>query len=49
MKPITIIKTTIAVLFFQQTFSQEAKKETAEPNYTIENCVNHFEILTKMG
>jgi len=54
MKTLTI-KTTIAVLFFQQfIFSQETKKETpTEINYTIENCVNHFEIdkatKTKVG
>ncbi|MET3028729.1 cupin domain-containing protein [Flavobacterium sp. UW10123] len=51
MKTLTILKTTIAVLFFQQTFSQETKKET--PQYTIENCVNHFDInkatKTKVG
>lgn len=53
MKKLTILKTTIAVLFFQQTFSQETKKETAMPQYTIENCVNHFDInkavKTKVG
>lgn len=53
MKTLTILKTTIAVLFFQQTFSQETKKETASPQYTIENCVNHFDInkatKTKVG
>ncbi|MHC0443245.1 cupin domain-containing protein [Flavobacterium sp. 3-210] len=56
MKPTTIIKTTLAVLFFQQTaFSQEVKKETTstEPKYTIENCVNHFDLnkatKTKVG
>lgn len=51
MKTLNILKTTIAVLFFQQTFSQETKKET--PQYTIENCVNHFDInkatKTKVG
>jgi mannose-6-phosphate isomerase-like protein (cupin superfamily) len=51
MKTLTILKTTITVLFFQQTFSQETKKET--PQYTIENCVNHFDInkatKTKVG
>ena len=51
MKRLTILKTTIAVLFFQQTFCQETKKET--PQYTIENCVNHFDInkatKTKVG
>ena len=51
MKTLTILKTTITVLFFQQTFSQETKKET--PQYTIENCVNHFNInkatKTKVG
>lgn len=53
MKTLTILKTTIAVLFFQQTFSQETKKETTAPQYTIENCVNHFDInkatKTKVG
>ncbi|MEN2488596.1 cupin domain-containing protein [Flavobacterium sp. B11] len=53
MKTLTILKTTIAVLFFQQTFSQETKKETASPQYNIENCVNHFDInkatKTKVG
>ncbi|WP_163410827.1 cupin domain-containing protein [Flavobacterium ajazii] len=56
MKTSTTIKTAIAVLFFQQTaFSQETKKETVstEPKYTIENCVNHFELdkatKTKVG
>lgn len=51
MKTLTILKTTIAVLFFQKTFCQETKKET--PQYTIENCVNHFDInkatKTKVG
>ncbi|MEG2100730.1 MAG: cupin domain-containing protein [Flavobacterium sp.] len=53
MKLTTIIKTTITILIFQQTFSQEIKKETAPPQYTIENCVNHFDInkatKTKVG
>jgi mannose-6-phosphate isomerase-like protein (cupin superfamily) len=56
MKTLTIIKTTIAVLFLQQTvFSQETKKEPTqeEIKYTIENCVNHFEpekaTKTKVG
>ena len=53
MKLTTIIKTTITILIFQQTFSQETKKETAPPQYTIENCVNHFDInkatKTKVG
>lgn len=53
MKTLTILKTTITVLFFQQTFSQETKKEIAAPQYTIENCVNHFDInkatKTKVG
>ncbi|WP_241687453.1 cupin domain-containing protein [Flavobacterium sp. YO64] len=53
MKLTTIIKTTIAILIFQQTFSQETKKEIAPPEYTIENCVNHFDInkatKTKVG
>ncbi|SFD20953.1 Cupin domain-containing protein [Flavobacterium phragmitis] len=54
MKTLTTIKTTVAVLFFQQiAFSQETKKETTPPQYTIENCVNHFEIdkakKTKVG
>ena len=51
MKTLTILKTTITVLVFQQTFSQETQKET--PQYTIENCVNHFELekatKTKVG
>lgn len=51
MKTLTILQTTIAVLFFQKTFCQETKKET--PQYTIENCVNHFDInkatKTKVG
>ncbi|TDO71077.1 cupin domain [Flavobacterium chryseum] len=43
------------MLFLQQlAFSQETKKETpAEIKYTIENCVNHFELekatKTKVG
>ncbi|TDO99269.1 cupin domain-containing protein [Flavobacterium sp. 245] len=54
MKTSITIKTTIVVLFFQHlAFSQEAKKETASPQYTIENCVNHFDITkatkTKVG
>lgn len=53
MKTLTILKTTIAVLFFQQIFSQEIKKESTVPQYTIENCVNHFDInkatKTKVG
>lgn len=56
MKPTNLIKTTLAVLFFQQiVFSQEVKKETTstDSKYTIENCVNHFEIdkatKTKVG
>lgn len=53
MKTLTILKTTIAVLFFQQTFSQETKKEAVSPQYTIENCVNHLDInkatKTKVG
>lgn len=56
MKTTTIIKTITTVLFFQQiTFSQEVKKETipADQKYTIENCVNHFELdkaaKTKVG
>lgn len=55
MDALTTVKTTIAVLFFQQiAFSQEVKKETpAEIKYTIENCVNHFDlekaIKTKAG
>jgi len=56
MKPINLIKTTLAVLFFQQiVFSQEVKKETTStnPKYTIDNCVNHFDIdkatKTKVG
>ena len=53
MKTLTILKTTIVFVFFQQTFSQETKKETTAVEYTIENCVNHFEIdkatKTKVG
>lgn len=53
MKALTILKTTFAVLFFQQTFAQETKKETPALQYTIENCVNHFDInkatKTKVG
>ncbi|KAF2329856.1 cupin domain-containing protein [Flavobacterium daemonense] len=54
MKPTILIKTTIVVLFFQHlAFSQEAKKETEAPKYTIENCVNHFDLnkatKTKVG
>ncbi|TDW48057.1 cupin domain [Flavobacterium sp. 270] len=45
MKPLTTLKTTIAIVFFQQiAFSQEVKKETAATKYTIENCVNHFDL-----
>ncbi|MBF4494464.1 cupin domain-containing protein [Flavobacterium sp. JLP] len=47
MKTTTLIKTAIAFLFFHQfAFSQEAKKDTAPAGqqYTIENCVNHFEL-----
>ena len=47
MKSTTIIKNTLAVLFFHQiSFSQEVKKQATseEPKYTIENCDNHFEI-----
>ncbi|WDF66712.1 cupin domain-containing protein [Flavobacterium sp. KACC 22763] len=51
MKTLTLLKTTITVLVFQQTFSQETQKET--PQYNIENCVNHFDInkatKTKVG
>ncbi|WP_294965968.1 cupin domain-containing protein [uncultured Flavobacterium sp.] len=51
---LTTIKTTLAILVFQQiTFAQEIKKESATPQYTIENCVNHFDInkatKTKVG
>jgi mannose-6-phosphate isomerase-like protein (cupin superfamily) len=53
MKTLTILKTTIALLFFQQIFSQQTKKEVIAPQYTIGNCVNHFEIdkatKTKVG
>jgi len=54
MNTLTTIKTTLAVLFFQQiVFAQETKKETAHQEYTIENCVNHFELdkatKTKVG
>ena len=51
---LTTIKTTLAILVFQQiTFAQEIKTESATPQYTIENCVNHFDInkatKTKVG
>ncbi|MBF4516673.1 cupin domain-containing protein [Flavobacterium sp. ANB] len=56
MKTTTLIRTVIAILFFQQfAFSQEVKKETnaTDKKYTIENCVNHFELekatKTKVG
>jgi mannose-6-phosphate isomerase-like protein (cupin superfamily) len=52
----TTIKVAIAALITQQSISaQEAKKEanSLDPKYTIENCVNHFEldkaVKTKVG
>lgn len=56
MKLSTTIKVAIVALMTQQSMmSQEVKKETSStsPNYTIENCVNHFEldkaVKTKVG
>ena len=56
MKLTASIKVAIAVLFIQQSIqSQEVKKETTstENKYTIENCVNHFDLAkatkTKVG
>ena len=56
MKPALTIIIAVLVLFFQQSVqAQEVKKETTptEPKYTIENCVNHFELdkatKTKVG
>ena len=52
MKPLTILKTTITLLCLQQAFAQETKKKR-EIKYTIENCVNHFDLdkatKTKVG
>jgi mannose-6-phosphate isomerase-like protein (cupin superfamily) len=56
MKLTSTIKVAIVMLFTQQTIqSQEVKKEPnpADKKYTIENCVNHFELekatKTKVG
>ena len=56
MKPASTIIIAVLALFFQQSVqAQEVKKETTpiEPKYTIENCVNHFELdkatKTKVG
>jgi mannose-6-phosphate isomerase-like protein (cupin superfamily) len=55
MKLSTTIKTAILVLLTQNIQSQEVKKETSptEIKYTIENCVNHFDLdkatKTKVG
>ena len=56
MKLITTIKVAVVVLTTQQSIvAQEAKKEASPlaPKYTIENCVNHFEVdkavKTKVG
>ena len=56
MKLAATITITILALFAQQSAqAQETKKETTstEPKYTIENCVNHFELdkatKTKVG
>ena len=56
MKLTSTITIAVLALFIQQfAQAQEAKKETAstEPKYTIENCVNHFELdkatKTKVG
>lgn len=52
MKPLIILKTTITLLSLQQAFAQETK-EKLEIKYTIENCVNHFDLekatKTKVG
>jgi mannose-6-phosphate isomerase-like protein (cupin superfamily) len=46
MKTASIIKIAIVFLITQSIQSQEAKKETNQANikYSIENCVNHFEL-----
>ena len=56
MKFITTIKVAVVVLTAQQSLmAQEVKKEAIPlaPKYTIENCVNHFEldkaVKTKVG
>ncbi|MEN2398803.1 cupin domain-containing protein [Flavobacterium sp. MC2016-06] len=55
MKPATYIKVAIITLITQQSIAQEEKKATnlADTKYTIENCVNHFEVekatKTKVG
>lgn len=55
MKTASTIKIAIVFLITQSIQSQEAKKETNQANikYSIENCVNHFELdkatKTKVG
>nr|WP_294923330.1 cupin domain-containing protein [uncultured Flavobacterium sp.] len=55
MKIATIIKIAIVTLITQSFQAQEAKKETtsSDQKYTIENCVNNFELdkatKTKVG
>ncbi|WP_163401260.1 cupin domain-containing protein [Flavobacterium fluviatile] len=53
MKPASIIKIAIVTLIIQSAQAQETKKETKEIKYSIENCVNHFELnkatKTKVG
>ncbi|QOG04801.1 cupin domain-containing protein [Flavobacterium sp. MDT1-60] len=56
MKLASTITIAVLTLFIQQSAqAQEVKKETTstEPKYTIENCVNHFELdkatKTKVG
>ena len=55
MKLSTTIKVIIITLITQTIQSQEIKKETTPPEikYTIENCVNHFDLYkatkTKVG
>ncbi|MEO8238972.1 MAG: cupin domain-containing protein [Flavobacterium sp.] len=55
MKPASVIKIAIVALITQSIQAQEAKKETnpKDIKYTIENCVNHFEldkaVKTKAG
>lgn len=56
MKLSTTIKVAVVALMTQQSIlAQETKKEATplDPKYTIENCVNHFEldkaVKTKVG
>ncbi|MBZ4044542.1 MULTISPECIES: cupin domain-containing protein [Flavobacterium] len=55
MKPTTVIKIAIFTLIIQSTQAQETKKQrtSAEIKYSIENCVNHFDLnkatKTKVG